>query len=125
LQSYVNTPKQIALFAFQSPASTLEDSKVMLIREMKKLQNKRWCKGGWQRACDLDADPKMESASPPRGLEEDEPSDPGTAQPDPPITRSRNAIVSSSLHPLPLPSLGTVTKQKGLYYFSSSPKIFV
>jgi hypothetical protein len=67
----------------------------------------------------------MESASPPRGLEEDEPSEPGTAQPDPPITRSRNAIVSSSLRPLPLPSLGTVTKPKGLYYFSSSPKLFI
>jgi len=66
----------------------------------------------------------MESASPPRGLEEDEPSEPDTAQPDPPITRSRNAIVSSSLRPLPLPSLGTVTKPKGLYYFSS-PKLVI
>jgi hypothetical protein len=67
----------------------------------------------------------MESESPPRGLEEDEPSEPGTVQPDPPITRSRNAIVSSSLRPLPLRSLGTVTKSKALYYFSSSPKLFI
>ncbi len=46
LQSYVNTPKQIALFAFQSPASTLEDSKVMLIRENEESTEQNMVQGG-------------------------------------------------------------------------------
>jgi hypothetical protein len=50
----------------------------------------------------LDADPRIESANPPKGLDEDEPSLPGTAHPDPPITRSRNAIVPQVSLSLPL-----------------------
>jgi hypothetical protein len=46
LQSYVNTPKQVALFAFQSPASTLEDSKVMLIRETEEITEQNMVQGG-------------------------------------------------------------------------------
>jgi hypothetical protein len=37
----------------------------------------------------------IESAKPPKGFEDDEPSWPGTAHPAPPMTKSRNAILHS------------------------------
>ncbi len=70
---------------------------------------------GSKRAWVLDADPRIESANPPKGLDEDEPSLPGTAHPDPPITRSRNAIVPQVLLSLPLTSTTVPSKLTNFY----------